>query len=146
MYENPYRENNSLWIGDNYSNIGGYPQRTYPKGFYSENTQSQNQFKPTPQTINNVLQVMGPESAEAYQVGPNSHVILMDSNRPVFYVKKSDDSGFSKTRAFQFEEIPLSPEQAPKNNLDIDMSKYVTKEELSDFKTMIEDLVMKNDG
>lgn len=67
----------------------------------------QNNSMGQPQSVNNILQVMGPESAQAYLVGPESQVILMDSDRPVFYIKRTDSSGYSETRAFEFHEIPL---------------------------------------
>lgn len=147
MYENSMRgvtPSNNLWVGNNYSS--GYSQMSrsnYPAGL--DNMQSQYGM---PQTINNILQVMGPESAQSYQVGPNSHVILMDSNRPVFYTKKSDDSGYSVTKAFEFKEIPLFQEPVEAQNVKIEDT-YVTKEEFNkefkEFKAMIEDLVMKNE-
>ena len=98
-----------------------------------------------PQTINNVLQVMGPESAQSYQVGPNSHVILMDYNRPVLYTKKSDDSGYSETRAFEFHEIPLFPDAIGDQSITVSKEEYVKKSEFEEFKNMIEELVMKNE-
>ena len=85
---------------------------------------------------------MGPESAQAYQIGPDSQVILMDSNRPVFYVKKSDSLGYSDIKAFEFHEIPLfqsNPDQQSTN------PEYITKTEFEEFKKVIEDLVMKNE-
>ena len=145
MYENSMRgvtPSNNLWVGNNYSS--GYSQMSrsnYPAGI-DNNMQTQYGM---PQPINNILQVMGPESAQSYQVGPNSHVILMDSNRPVFYTKKSDDSGYSVTKAFKFEEIPLFQEQMEIQNAKIENNSYVTKEEFKEFKAMIEDLVMKNE-
>lgn len=102
------------------------------------------------QSINNILQVMGPESAQAFQVGPNSKVILMDSNRSIFYMKESDSSGYSKTRAFNFNEIPIEslmesqqPVQSQEDNSH--NPDYITKAEFDDFKKMIEELVMKNE-
>jgi hypothetical protein len=95
-----------------------------------------------PQRVNNVLQVMGPESAQAYQIGPDSNLILMDSNRPVFYTKRSDSSGYSETKAYQFFEIPLT--QITNNEQTINQE-FVTKAEFEDFKAMMEDLVMKNE-
>ncbi len=87
---------------------------------------------------------MGPESAQAYQIGPDSHVILMDSNKPVFYIKRSDNTGYSETRAFEFQEIPLI--QSSPQTKDIQLEpEYVTKSDFEDFKKMIEDLVMKNE-
>ena len=138
-YSNNFRgmppSTNNLWVGNNYSS--GYSQMS--RNNYSP-MQAANQ---QPQTVNNILQVMGPESAQSWQVGPNSHIILMDSNRPVFYVKRSDDSGYSETKAFKFEEIPLFPEEQISQSLpNVD---YVTKTEFNEFKALMEDLVMKNE-
>ena len=93
---------------------------------------------------------MGPESAQAFQTGPNSKVILMDSNRPIFYMKESDSSGYSKTRAFSFNEIPIESlmesQQPVKSQEDNSHNpEYVTKSDFDDFKKMIEELVMKNE-
>lgn len=110
----------------------------------------------------NVLQVLGEEGAKAFQVGPRSRVLLMDSNKPVFYLKQSDDSGYSEIKAYEFHEIPLSTnagpaaddnreekseeKQAPAKFVDTMPSnaKFVTKEDFDEFKKMIENLVMKN--
>ena len=92
---------------------------------------------------------MGPESVQAYSVGPNSNVIFMDSKRDVFYTKKTDDAGYAETKAFAFHEIPLfEPVQQPQvQNVDMPQTNqdYVTKSEFDDFKKMIEDLVMHNE-
>ena len=144
MYENssagqmPQPANN-LWVGNNYSS--GYSQMS--RNNYSpmqQNPQMQSQRQP----INNVLEVMGPESAQAYQVGPNSRVILMDTNRPVFYFKQSDDSGYSQTKAYSFKEIPLMQEEIIQTQAQ-DVSDFVTKTEFNEFKQLMEDLVMKNE-
>ena len=140
---------NSLWVGNNYSSGGYYPQA--PRNNYPNINQNntlptlmQNQVQPQP--INNILQVMGPESAQAYQLGPDSQVILMDSNKPVFYMKKSDSSGYSETRAFEFKEIPLIPTNENFNKTQISKSQeYITKSEFEEFKKMIEELVMKDE-
>lgn len=140
---------NNLWVGNNYSS--GYsqmPRNNYPM------VNNQNAISPSlmpgqmgqVQPLNNILQVMGPESAQAYQLGPDSQVILMDSNKPIFYMKKSDSSGYSETRAFEFHEIPLFQNNSSTNNNQLAQnSEYITKSEFEDFKKMIEDLVMKND-
>ena len=94
------------------------------------------------QRFNNIFQVMGPESAEAFQIGPDSQVILMDSNKPVFYMKKSDSSGYSETKAFEFKEIPLHQETQSNQSL---RQEYVTKKDFEEYKKMIEELVMKDE-
>lgn len=149
----PPQSTNNLWFGNNYSS--GYSQMSrsgYPTNTPMPNNPMMQQPMGQPQTINNILQVMGPESAESFKVGPNSHAIFVDSSRPVIYLKHSDDSGFSETKAFQITEIPLFPDriQAQASEIKSDFN-YVTKEDfadfkksMEDFKTMIEDMVTKN--
>lgn len=144
--------NNSLWVGNNYSMAPGYTQM--PRNNYSSMNQGNMMIPPNPmqnlqlQSINNVLQVMGPESAQAFQIGPDSKVILMDAKRPIFYWKQSDSSGwYSETKAYKFKEIPFNelietPVQSQEDNSNPD---YITKAEFSEFKKMIEDLVMKDE-
>lgn len=68
-------------------------------------------FQPQPQlqqvtmSPSNIQYVNGFESAKNYQMSPNSSAILMDSEEPIFYLKKSDASGFCTTKKFKFEEI-----------------------------------------
>lgn len=139
---------NNLWVGNNYSS--GYSQMS--RSNYPVNN-NQNGMMPTlmqnqmsVQPINNVLQVMGPESAQAYQLGPDSQVILMDSNKPIFYMKKSDSSGYSETRAFEFHEIPLFSSTSSQSQTDVPSnSEFITKNEFNEFKKMIEELVMKDE-
>lgn len=139
----------NLWVGNNYSS--GYSQMSrsnYPAMNQNNIPQyMQNNSMGQPQSINNILQVMGPESAQAYLVGPESQVILMDSDKPVFYIKRTDSSGYSETHAFEFHEIPLIQSVLPANNAQIQeqMNNYITKTEFEEFKKMIEDLVMKNE-
>lgn len=154
--------NNSLWVGNNYSTVPGYNLQT-ARNNYATMNQNNNMMPTNPmqgmqmqnmqmqsQSINNILQVMGPESAQAFQIGPDSKVILMDSNRPVFYWKQSDSSGYSETKAFKFEEIPLTeltttsqPSQSQEDNSN--HPEYITKAEFEDFRKMIEELVMKSE-
>lgn len=139
MYENSFngqmpQPSNNLWVGNNYSS--GYSQMS------RNNYQQQQPMRP--QSMNNILEVMGPESAQAFQVGPNSRVILMDTNRPVFYVKQSDDSGYSETKAYQFKEIPLTQREIIQTPAQ-DVSNFVTKDEFNEFKQLMEELVMKNE-
>lgn len=83
---------NNLWVGNNYSS-GSYSQM--PRNNYPVMNQAMPSFPVQsqmlqPSQVNNILQVMGPESAQAFQIGPDSQVILMDSsNKPVFYRKKA---------------------------------------------------------
>ena len=146
--------NNNLWFGNNYSSGNSQASRS-PMGnpMMPQNNMMQPmqnmapQMSVQPQTMNNIIQPMGPEGAEKFLVGANSHVILMDSNRPVFYTKHSDDTGYAVTKAYAFSEIPLYPEQDQQtqdHTPQINIDEFVTKAELEKFKKDIEELVMNN--
>lgn len=57
------------------------------------------------QQMNQIQFVNGIESAKAFTLGPNQSVILMDSNKPVFYQKQADASGFCTIKAYSFQEV-----------------------------------------
>lgn len=94
----------------NYNQMSNYGNST------NYNQQSNNQ---------SVVWVQGLEGAKAYPVGAGNNVLLMDSEESVFYIKSTDPSGMPMPlRAFKYSEIG---EQKAEQ---IDMSGYVTKEEL----------------
>lgn len=76
------------------------------------------------QPTQTIQYVNGKQSAESYQMGANSSVILMDSNLPRFYLKQTDASGLSTIRAYDFKEV--EEDKAPE---------YVTKAEFEKFKS-----------
>ena len=73
----------------------------------------------TPYAINNPIQlpaptmeipkVNGEESARAFNIGPNSSVILMDNDKPLIWVVVTDASGFKTVTPFTI--TPYTPEQ-----------------------------------
>ena len=78
-----------------------------------------------PQQNNGINWVQGIEGAKAWQLMPNSNVLLMDSeNDGRFYIKVSDNVGMCTLRSFRYEEVT---EQKPQT---VDMSQYVKKSEL----------------
>ena len=81
--------------------------------------------QPQPQMNNGIIWVQGIEGAKAYQMRANSNAILMDSETEGrFYIKTADNIGMCNLRIFDYTEVTNT---APPN---IDMSAYVTKEEL----------------
>ena len=97
--------------------------------FNSPYTQSQGVSTST----NNIIWVQGIEGAKAWQLTPNSMVILLDSEAEgKMYIKVSDNIGMSSLRIFNYtEELPKSnnSENVTINN-DLDLSQYVKKDEL----------------
>ena len=79
-----------------------------------------------PQQTQNIQYVNGKQSAESYQMPSNSSVILMDSNLPRFYLKKTDASGMATVKAYDFKEVE---EEKP--------AEYVTKAEFESFKAKL---------
>ena len=85
-------------------------------------------------STNNIIWVQGMEGAKAWQLSPNSMVILLDSEAEgKMYIKVSDNIGMCSLRVFNYIE-----EMAPNNNSsnetvnqDLDLSQYVKKDELS---------------
>lgn len=77
--------------------------------------------------------VNGIESAQMYQMPPNSKQILMDSNRARFYLKETDASGMAKVTAYDFAE---AHDDAPKAD-------YVTRAEFDELRGKYESIAEK---
>ena len=77
---------------------------------------------------NNIVWVQGIEGAKAWQLAPNSMVILLDSEADgKMYIKVSDNIGMSSLRCFNYvEEV----QTAQDGNKSLDLSQYVKKDEL----------------
>lgn len=101
-----------------------------------QRTQFPSYFNPQPTTTptNNIVWVQGIEGAKAWQLNPNSMIILLDSEQEgKMYIKVSDNIGLSTLRIFNYvEEV-----QTPSNTSSVDLSQYVTKEELA---TLVKEL------
>ena len=113
---------------NNFNQNLGMNNNLYPK------TQSPSYFNPTygaTTPTNNIIWVQGIEGAKAWQLNPNSMAILLDSEAEgKMYIKVSDNIGMSSLRTFNFvEEKNLSTKDTI--NKEMDLSSYVTKEELA---------------
>lgn len=116
-YSYPYNNFNN-YLNQNNNNPYNFQQ---PNQSQQLNNQSQN----------NIIWVKGKENARSMQLKPNSTVILLDSQSGKFYIKTTDDIGLGKLRVFNYTE---QPDQDIKQSIQItpnvDLSNYVTKEEL----------------
>lgn len=83
----------------------------------------QTQSNVFPTQTEQIQYVNGKQSAESYQLAPNSSVILMDSEKARFYLKKTDASGATTIKAYDFKEAA-----------DDKPTEYVTKDEFEKFK------------
>lgn len=93
--------------------------------------------QPTMQNVN-WIPVSGYQGAKDHIVQPNTTAWMMDNNEPVFYVKSADNLGTTTFKAYRFEEIsePGQTVSVPQ----LDMSKYVQRDEFEDLKEQIDKL------
>jgi len=90
-------------------------------------------------STNNLVWVQGIEGAKAWQLSPNSMIIMLDSETEgKMYIKVSDNIGISTLRTFSYvEDLPPASTNVTINK-DLDLSQYVTKEEV---KNLIKELI-----
>lgn len=93
--------------------------------------------QPTMQNVN-WIPVSGYQGAKDHIVQPNTTAWMMDNNEPVFYVKSADNLGTTTFKAYRFEEI-VDPGQTV-STPQIDMSKYVQRDEFESLKKKIDKL------
>ena len=90
----------------------------------------QNNFMPKVITNNGINWVQGIEGAKAYQIQPNSNIVLLDSEQNKMYIKTSDNIGMCNLRIFDFNEVTETSNQSTVM-LQQDLSKFVTRDELN---------------
>ena len=118
-------------LGNNIPSRNQFP--TYLNSIPANNTAS----------TNNLIWVQGIEGAKAWQLNPNSMVVLLDSEAEgKMYIKVSDNIGMSSLRIFNYvEEIPSSASKQPTDE-HLDLSQFVKRDEL---EILIKELLQKNE-
>lgn len=101
---------------------------------------------PQPQQTqqNGLTWVQGLSGAKSYMVAPGTSALLMDSEAERFYIKSADAAGMPlPLRIFKFSEIKENETVTQPDPANIDMNKYITREEferkLSELKGMSND-------
>lgn len=112
------------------TNVTAYPQYG-PQNYY---TPTQPQSAP----YNTFVWVQGEAGARAYPVAPGNKIALFDSENPVVYIKSTDSNG----RPLEMEIYDLVKRERPVSESvidahQIDMSKYITREELKDLMSSV---------
>lgn len=119
----------------------GYPQY-YPQFTQSPQPAPQPQAQPTPSPMqSNMVWVQGEAGAKSYLLAPNTTVPLWDSEGQTIYIKSADASGMPSMKIIDY---TVRESNTPTNKIAV--SDYVTKQELSDFKSEIEEMVRKEIG
>ena len=109
---------------NNMTNMGTFnPQRNQFSSYF-------NPASAQSASTNNIVWVQGIEGAKAWQLNPNSMVILLDSEvEGKMYIKVSDNIGMCSLRIFDYTEV-AQPSNVTVNK-DLDLSAFVRKDELS---------------
>lgn len=122
-----------------------YFPATYQQ-YYPQQNYSQFQSQQAPQQ-SGITWVDGVSSAKAYPVANGTSILLMDSNENTFYIKSADQSGMPSIRVFDYSERIITTNTQPQaaqaseqpiESAEIDLSAYVTKEELKKVASDIE--------
>ena len=59
---------------------------------------------------NQIIKVNGRGGAEAYQMPPNSQIILLDETRPLIWLKQTDGAGYPTLTAYDIKPHEETPE------------------------------------
>lgn len=101
-----------------------FPATYQPMNNMQNNLQNNNAFQNNQSSI---VWVQGIEGAKAYPVATGNSVLLMDSEESVFYIKTTDPSGMPQPlRVYDY------TERMAKAEANVDMSSYVTRDELEE--------------
>lgn len=88
QYQYPYANNNYMNIGQQ-----TMPQQTMPQ---------------------QIIKVNGENGARAYQMMPNSSVLLLDENNPIVWLAQTDGAGYKTVTPYNI--TPYAPPEAPDFN------------------------------
>lgn len=64
-----------------------------------------------------ITEVYGVQGAQAYQMAPNSSVILLDASEPIVYIKKTDGAGSASIVSYNL--VQREAEQTKTNELEM---------------------------
>lgn len=109
----------------------------FPTNYQPMQYMAQPQYTPPVIQQNNnagIIWVQGEAGAKAYPVAPGNNVLLMDSEDSFFYIKSTDTSGVPQPiRKFKYtEETGTKKKEEEKPEPKVDLSNYVTREELEE--------------
>ena len=111
----------------------------YPATYQNPYFQPQQYQQATPPAQSNpaIIWVSGDNDVENFLLAPNSAVTLWHRTEPIVYLKKSDASGRTSTTVYDLVERKETAAETPVA-LDVDLSMYATKRDLSALSGAIE--------
>ena len=117
-------------------NQGFMPQTGVGMGMYNGYS-GFNSLRPQQPSPAGIQFVAGRQGAEEYVMAPNSNVLLMDSNKPQFFIKSADANGCCSIKIYDFvEHIEPQPQV-------IDPSNYLTRREFNEAMEELKKVIEK---
>lgn len=132
----------------NFGQFGSFPYSSYYGGYPAQNLPSQGnvfnrdftQGNQPIQQNTNITFVNGIEGAKAFQLSPNSSVLMMDSENQKFYVKTTDNLGVAKITSYSFAEDEISGGNKGKDTAEAANVVQLTSEEYNEILQNLVDL------
>ena len=95
-------------------------------------TSTPNYYVNNAQSTHNIgfIWVQGEEAAKAYPVAAGNQVLLMDSDKPVLYMKSTDASG--RPQPMEIYDLVRREEPVAEKAVTPDLSEYVRKDEIKE--------------
>lgn len=118
----PNRPGNNIFSQPRYPAPQPAPYQPYSPSYATRLQQMEQQMgqQMNQSTIPQMDWVNGVEGAKAYILPPNSKIMLMDSDAPKFYIKRTDNDGQPfYLKAYRFEEDTQSMQQGNYANTDV---------------------------
>lgn len=126
--------------------MGGYQQYANPVGYqqYAQPVMQPQMVQPQVQDVPFTEVRFGTlDEAKAYIVPPTKSVMFINKDLDEFYVKSADNMGKPTLERFGYSKLD-DTDNAPKNNVGIDTSAFIKRDELKDIATK-SDLVAINE-
>ena len=90
----------------------GFGQQQY--GMYNNFSQQQNMMPQNAQ----ITRVNGENGARAYQLAPNSSVLLLDETAPIVWLAQTDGAGYKTVTPYEIKPLQQSMQQSDLSSLE----------------------------
>lgn len=128
-----------------YPYVNNYPAYMNAQNYVYPQVPAQQQVQVSAPQSSGIVWVQGEAGAKSYLVGAGQSVLLMDSESSSFYIKSTDASGMPlPLRVFDYTERVQTPKAAAHSEINLD--KYVTREEFDELKASLKKKEVTDDG
>lgn len=113
-----------------YGNNGQVQNMPYITPQQNVNNQNQMPSNSQPMSNCNFIMVKNANQVSDYIMNPGCKVYFMENNRPIMYMKTTNDFGLSEVKAYKFEEVDIEKLKNPQYDVE-GSADTVSREEFS---------------